>query len=105
MELLSAAQRIFIYQPPVDMRKSFTGLIGVTERELQEDSLSGDLYVFCNKRGNYIKILKWDRNGYVLYCKRLERGRFKVSLSSEKQFISKRQLSFLLDGLPLGISR
>lgn len=105
MHLITSRQRILAYREPVDMRKSFDGLIAVTAHCLREDPLSGDLYIFRNKRGNYIKILKWDRSGYVLYCKRLERGRFKINLTEEKQNITEQQLSFLLDGLPLGIKR
>ena len=84
------------------MRKSFDGLIGVTKSALREDPLSGALFVFLNKKRNYVKLLFWDRTGFVLYAKKLERGKFKVFLSEEKQRITEQQLSFLLDGIPVG---
>jgi transposase len=68
--------RVFVHGRPVDMRKSFTGLIALTQQALVQDPLSGHLFVFVNRRGDYLKILYWDRSGFCLWCKRLERGRF-----------------------------
>jgi transposase len=68
--------RVFLYGEPVDMRKSFTGLYALTKRELKQDPLSGHLFVFINRRGDYLKALYWDRTGFCLWAKRLERGRF-----------------------------
>ncbi len=53
--------RMFLYGRPVDMRKSFTGLYALTKHALGENPLSGDLYAFINRRGNYLKALYWDR--------------------------------------------
>jgi transposase len=58
------------------MRKSFTGLIALTKHTLQQDPLSGHLYIYVNRHGNYLKALYWDRSGFCLWAKRLERGRF-----------------------------
>ncbi len=68
--------RVFLYGRPVDMRKSFTGLYALTKGELRQDPLSGYLFVFVNRRGNYLKCLYFDRTGFCLWAKRLERGRF-----------------------------
>ena len=68
--------RVFVYGEPVDMRKSFTGLYALTRHVLGQNPLSGDLYVFINRRGNYLKCLYWDRSGFCLWAKRLERGCF-----------------------------
>ena len=87
------------------MRKSFDGLISVTRFSLKEDPLSGSLFLFLNRKQNYVKVLLWDRTGYVLYAKKLERGKFKVFLEEEKQVITEQQLSFLLDGIPVGRRR
>ena len=102
---LQAEQRIYAYREPVDMRKSFDGLITVTRDMVRENPHSGAVFVFRNKRGNFLKALIWDRTGFVLYAKRLERGRFKMFFSSEKQLLNQEQLSFLLDGIPLGVNR
>ena len=65
-------KRILFYSEPVDMRKSFNGLTGVTRQLLDENPLSGDMFVFSNRKGNYVKILFWDRTGFCIYAKRLE---------------------------------
>ena len=58
------------------MRKSFTGLIALTKRALGQDPLSGHLFVFINRKGNYLRALYFDRTGFCLWAKRLERRRF-----------------------------
>jgi len=68
--------RVFVHGRPVDMRKSFTGLIALTKQALGRNPLSGHLFVFSNRLGDYLKALYWDRSGFCLWCKRLERGRF-----------------------------
>lgn len=71
-----ARVRVFVYGRPVDLRKSFTGLIALAQQGLGQDPLSGHLLVFINRRGDYLKVLYWDRTGFCLWAKRLERGRF-----------------------------
>lgn len=97
-----AARRIFAYTKPTDMRKSFFGLLALVQQVFAEDPYSGSLFVFVNARGNYVKILIWDRTGFALYAKRLERGRFVFPSASERQELSEQTLRFLLDGIPLG---
>ncbi len=70
--------RIFVYGQPVDMRKGFTGLEVLIRHKLHEDPLSGDLFVFINRRGTLLKCFLWDRTGYVIIAKRLERGKFRL---------------------------
>lgn len=95
---LSGVKRIFACGEPVDMRKSFDGLIALTSHHLREDPLSGTLFLFSNRRANLVKILFWDRTGFCLYAKRLEQGRFRFR-SGE---ITQRELELLLDGIILG---
>lgn len=99
---IASTRRIFAYGEPVDMRKSFDGLIALTNQVLREDPLSGDLFVFVNRRRNQLKALFWDRTGFCLYAKRLERGRFRFPVSSEKQELSEQILTLILDGIELG---
>jgi transposase len=61
-----------LYGRPTDMRRSFDGLIALTRHELQDDPLSGALYVFVNKRGTQMKCLYFDRSGFCIWSKRLE---------------------------------
>jgi transposase len=102
----SDASRIFAYNQPTDMRKSFQGLLALVQRVFTEhDPYSGSLFVFVNRRGNYIKILSWDRTGFVLYAKKLERGRFALPGEDDTQEISEKALRFILDGIALGRRR
>ena len=68
--------RVQLYGRPCDMRKSFDGLYALTRNELQQDPLSGQLFVFVNRRGTQIKVLYFDRTGFCVWAKRLEQGRF-----------------------------
>ena len=84
------------------MRKSFDGLLGVVQQHLKEDPLSETLFVFINRRGNYLKAVYWDRTGFCLFAKRLERGRFRFPRDAEKQELSEKVLKLILDGIALG---
>lgn len=68
--------RIFLAPGATDMRKSFNGLSGLVRSRLAEDPLSGDLFVFCNRGKNRLKILFFDSTGLWVLAKRLERGTF-----------------------------
>lgn len=63
-------RRILAYSKPVDLRKSIDGLVGLVKTVLEEDPRSGSLFVFVNRRGNYIKLGSWDRTGWCLFAKR-----------------------------------
>ena len=95
-------QRILAYSDAIDMRKSFDGLLGVIKSELSEDPLSETVFLFVNRRGNYLKGIYWDRTGYFLFAKRLERGKFKFPRAAKKQEISEQVLKLILDGIELG---
>ena len=94
--------RIFVWGQPVDMRKSFTGLYALVKHVLKEDALSGSLFFFINRRGSYIKSLYWDRTGFCIWAKRLERGRFRLPCKSQhKMELSYTELKLLLEGIEL----
>ena len=95
-------RRILAYRRPVDLRKSIDGLVGLAQTVLHEDVLSGSLLVFFNRRGNYLKLVAWDRTGFVLFAKRLEHGRFALPGEAEKQELSMRAFELILDGIVLG---
>jgi transposase len=85
------------------MRKSIDGLAAVVSYTIDQDPLSQQLFVFCNRGKNKLKILFWDQNGFWLFYKRLERGQFRwPALSSARALcVTRRQLGWLLDGLPI----
>lgn len=68
--------RVYAYGAPADLRKGFDGLCGLVLRELGRDPLSGDLFLFVNRRRTLAKVLQWDGTGLCIYSKRLEQGRF-----------------------------
>ena len=105
MFLASSPRRILAYHEPVDMRKSFRGLVALVQGVLQEDPLSGCLFVFFNRRGNYLKLVTWDRTGYCLFAKQLEQGRFHLPSGESKQEISEQAFRLILDGIVLGKRR
>jgi len=97
-------RRILAHRAPVDMRKSFDGLVALVKEVLREDPLSATLFVFVNRRGTYLKALYWDRTGYCLFAKRLERGRFTFPGTSPRAELNEQSLRLVLDGIPLGRS-
>ncbi len=102
----AAPRRIFAYTEPTDMRKSFQGLLALVQQVFREqDPYAGSLFVFVNRRGNYLKAIAWDRTGFALYAKRLERGRFVFPADAVSQELSESAFRFLLDGIPLGVRR
>lgn len=84
------------------MRRSFEGLSAMAQNVIKEDPLSGHLFVYFNRSRTSVKILYWDRSGYVIWYKRLERGTFRESQAEE---IDRAELVCLLEGLDLKGSR
>ena len=84
------------------MRKGFTGLEILIRQHLGEDPLSGDAFVFINRRGRTLKVFLWDRTGYVIIAKRLEAGRFRLRGEREKVELDDRRLKLLFDGISIG---
>ena len=102
MLTLGAGGRVFLVAGVTDMRKSFDGLSGVVRSAIDGDPKSGDLFVFCNRRRNRLKILFVDESGVWVCAKRLERGTFGwPSESSKGRRIEMRaaELALLLGGL------
>ena len=96
--------RIWLCTVPTDMRKSFDGLAALAKNFMKEEPTSGDLFVFTNKKRNYLKLLYFDRTGFFLWAKRLEAGQYHVIFSDVNSPLPKRkvdltQLRFLLEGI------
>jgi transposase len=99
---LGRGGRIFLVAGPTDMRKSFDGLSGVVREALRGDPMSGDLFVFCNRVRNRLKVLYVDESGMWVCAKRLERGTFAwpaESGSGRRVEMRTEELALLLGGL------
>ncbi len=77
---LSPSCRYFVYRQHADMRKGFDSLSGLVRDGLGKDPLSGDVFIFFNRRRTQVKLLLWERDGYSIYYKRLERGSYELPL-------------------------
>jgi transposase len=97
---LEAVGQVHLAPGATDLRKSIDGLAGLVRVAFDLDPFSGQWFVFCNRQRDKLKILRWDHNGFWLYYRRLERGRFQWPRPQDQPLvISRRQLQWLLDGL------
>lgn len=105
MLTLPSSVRIFLATEPTDLRKGFDGLAAATRHVIQQDPLSGHLFVFINRRRNRMKILIWQASGFLLLYKRLERGTFKLPKTpgpGDKSLkIGSADLALMLEGIDL----
>jgi len=98
--ILSFNSPIWFYPQPIDFRKQMDGLVVVVADHLQMNPASGQLFLFRNRSFNKIKMLWWDRNGFWLFYKRLEKGRFQFPQKQDTAIeLTRDQLSWLLSGL------
>lgn len=96
----TAHAKVWLVLGATDMRRSINGLSLLVANHLEMDVFSGQLYVFCNRGRTMVKILYWDRNGFCVWQKRLEKSRFFWPRSEREVLqMEHRQLSWLLDGL------
>ena len=96
--------RVYLARGVTDMRKSIDGLAVLVQEAFNLDPFSPNLFVFCNRKRDKMKILVWDKNGFWLYYRRLERGQFQWPADNQSGTplkITRQQLRWLLDGLSL----
>ena len=101
---LSGQIRYYLYSQSTDMRKGFDALSGIVRNELIHDPLSGDAFIFINRRRNLLKLLVWDQSGFVIYYKRLESGTFEIPVrknGNKSLIISREELVMILEGISL----
>jgi len=111
--VLSLPGRVFLCTLPTDMRKGFDTLAALVQTHLDQYALSGDLFVFRSRRGDRIKLLYWDDDGYVIFYKRLEEGSFTLPAADGKRrsagahglVLRPAELAMLLDGVDLSSVR
>jgi transposase len=100
---LSQNTRYWIYRHHTDMRKGFDSLCGIVSNQMHQNALSGDVFVFVNRRRTQVKLLIWEGDGLGLYYKRLEKGTYELPLQSKDSSIniSAQQLMLMLHGISL----
>ena len=101
---LPASVRVYLCASPCDMRRSFDGLHTIVTNTLQLDAFAGHLFVFANRRRDRMKILYWDRDGFVVWAKRLEEGTYAMPFSEAgeaRREITAAELGALLSGIDL----
>ena len=105
MLTLPASVRIYVAAEAVDLRRGFDGLAAATRSLIRQDPLTGHLFVFLNRRKNRIKLLVWDRTGYLLLYKRLERGTFQLptapAVGQRHVEVDAGELGLMLEGVDL----
>ncbi len=102
MILPASGTRVYIAPGSTDMRKASGALSMLVQGQWSLDPFSGHLFAFCNRRCNLVKVLYWDRNGFCLWQKRLERQRFRWPIDrNEVLELDQRRLRWLLEGLEL----
>jgi len=100
MKMFIEVPEVFLYRNFVDFRKSINGLVLIVEQQMQVSPLTGSVFVFCNKGRDKLKVLYWDKTGFALWYKRLEKDKFKwpTKLNLESLNLSEQQLHWLFDG-------
>lgn len=102
MLAFSAHTKVYLATGSTDMRRSIDGLSLLVSAQLELDPLSGSVFVFSNRRRTIVKVLYWDRNGFCLWQKRLEKEHFRwPGPQDEIVEIGARELMWLLEGLPI----
>jgi transposase len=100
MKMFIEPSDVYLHLEAVDFRKSINGLVVVVEQQLELSPLSDALFIFSNKKRDKLKILYWDKTGFALWYKRLEKHRFKWPRDNalSRLVLSEQQLNWLLDG-------
>ena len=94
--------RVYLSRVPTDMRCSFEGLSARVRNVIEQDPLSGHLFVFLNRQRDYLKVLYWDDGGYCIWSKRLESGTFELPTSDDSHVeIDTNRLMLMIDGVSL----
>ena len=97
MLTMPANARIFLCKDPISMRKSFEGLSAAVQQLFPGELFSGALFIFLNRDRNHMKVLFWDRDGFAIWYKRLERGSF--TRNTQNNILDRREFLMFLEGI------
>lgn len=104
MLTLPPSTRIFMATQRIDGRKGIDGLVNIVRSQFKQDPFEGHVYVFVTRRGDGLRLIFWDRSGYMLVLKRLERGTFRVPWDEREgppQRVESAELMLILEGIDL----
>ena len=103
--LTIGSQKIYLYKKPIHMNCSFEGLSNLVEQKFPDQLLTGAYFIFINKPRSKIKIITWDRDGLLIFYKRLEKGRFAVDENGKTE-LTRREFQMLFEGIkPRSLNR
>jgi transposase len=106
---LPPSVRLFVATQPVDGRKGADSLMALVRDVLRQDPLSGHLFVFFSKRRDRVRVVYWDRNGFAMWTKRLEAGRFRPTFSADGKLAASTmeaaELALIIEGIDLAGAR
>lgn len=106
MWLLNTSMAVHVRNGATDMRRSFNGLALLVQEHFEVEQLAAHLFVFFNRKADTVKLLYWDRNGYCLWSKRLERGVFRLPRVLDTHYsLTLQELNLLLEGIDLHVKR
>jgi transposase len=109
MLTLPPAVRVFVATQPIDGRKGAYSLAAMVRSAFEHDPFAGNLYVFFTRRLDRVRVLYWDRNGFALWTKRLEKGRFRAAMSADGRLVASEleyaELALILEGIDLAGAR
>ena len=108
MLTVAAGTRVYLASRPVDLRRGHDGLCALVSGTLKLDPYGGQLFVFVGRRGDRVKVLFWDHGGFVVYYKRLAKGRFRlpvIATDADQVVLDGTELAMLLGGFDLTRSR
>lgn len=97
-------RKYYLYRKETDMRKGFDSLCGIIRNELGEPLMNGDAFIFINKPRTHLKLILWEKSGFTIFYRRLEKGTFEVpafNLDAASMQITSDQMNFILQGLSL----
>ena len=106
---LPPSVRLFVATQPVDGRKGVDSLMTIVRDVFHHDPLGGHLFVFFSRRCDRVRVVYWDRNGFAMWTKRLERGRFRLAFAHDERLaamtIEAAELALILEGIDLAGAR
>jgi len=100
---LTSSLQYYLYRGATDMRKSFNGLCGIVQKQLFRNPISGEVFIFINRRRDKIKLLHWEAGGFVLYYKRLESGTYEIPQMDDHEYgvLNWPDLVMMIEGISL----